>query len=41
MKMGTIHPEENRYYRDDDDAIVNFAQERNLKIRGHTSCWNG
>lgn len=40
MKMGPIHPEENRYNWTDADAIVNFAQQNGLKVRGHTLCWH-
>ncbi|MDJ1492822.1 endo-1,4-beta-xylanase [Cytophagaceae bacterium DM2B3-1] len=40
MKMGPIHPEENRYFWDDADAIVNFAQTNKLRIRGHNLCWH-
>ena len=40
MKMSPIHPEENRYYWDDADAIVNFATQNKLRIRGHTLCWH-
>src|SRR3989337_2343142 len=40
MKMGPIHPEENRFFWEDADAIVSFAQTNNLKIRGHTLCWH-
>jgi len=40
MKMGPIHPEENRYYWNDADRVVNFAVANNLKIRGHTLCWH-
>jgi endo-1,4-beta-xylanase len=40
MKMGPIHPEENRYYWQDADAIVDFAQKNGLKVRGHTLCWH-
>ncbi len=40
MKMGPIHPEENRYFWDDADAIVNFAQEHKLRVRGHNLCWH-
>ncbi len=40
MKMGPIHPEENRYYWNDADAIVDFARQNNLKIRGHNLCWH-
>lgn len=30
MKMGPIHPEENRYFWQDADAIVDFAQKNGL-----------
>lgn len=40
MKMGPIHPEENRYFWKDADAIVDFAQTNGLKVRGHTLCWH-
>ncbi len=40
MKMGPIHPEENRYYWDDADKIIDFAQKHNLKVRGHALCWH-
>ncbi len=40
MKMGPIHPEENRYYWKDADSIVSFAQKNGLKVRGHNLCWH-
>jgi endo-1,4-beta-xylanase len=40
MKMGPIHPEENRYNFTRADAIVNFAQAHGLKVRGHNLCWH-
>ncbi|HTN22260.1 MAG TPA: endo-1,4-beta-xylanase [Pelobium sp.] len=40
MKMGVIHPQENRYNWRDADSIVNFAQHHNLKVRGHNLCWH-
>ncbi|SDK99501.1 endo-1,4-beta-xylanase [Catalinimonas alkaloidigena] len=40
MKMGPIHPEPDRYFWDDADAIVQFAQEHGLKVRGHNLCWH-
>jgi endo-1,4-beta-xylanase len=40
MKPGPIHPEENRYSWKDADLIVAFAQNNNLKVRGHTLCWH-
>src|SRR5438270_10067351 len=40
MKMGPIHPEENRYFWRDADSIVNFAQEHKMRVRGHNLCWH-
>lgn len=40
MKMGPIHPEENRYNWEGADAIVAFALENRLKVRGHNLCWH-
>ncbi len=40
MKMGPIHPEENRYNWAGADAIVDFAQAHKLKVRGHNLCWH-
>jgi endo-1,4-beta-xylanase len=40
MKPGLIHPEENRYFWDNADKIVNYAQEHGLLVRGHTLCWH-
>jgi endo-1,4-beta-xylanase len=40
MKMGPIHPEENRYYWKDADSIVSFAQHHGLRVRGHNLCWH-
>lgn len=40
MKMAPIHPEENRYFWDNADMIVNFAVAHNMKARGHTLCWH-
>lgn len=40
MKMGPIHPEENRYNWAPADKIVDFAQKNGLKVRGHTLCWH-
>src|SRR5476651_909876 len=39
MKMGPIHPEEDRYNWADADSIVAFAQAHNLRVRGHNLCW--
>lgn len=40
MKMGPIHPEENRYFWRDADSIVAFAQAHHIRIRGHNLCWH-
>lgn len=40
MKMGPIHPEEGRYNWAPADAIVSFAQENGMRMRGHTLCWH-
>lgn len=40
MKPALIHPDENRYFWDDADKIVNFAQANGMKVRGHTLCWH-
>ena len=40
MKMGPIHPQENKYNWTDADAIVDFAMKNNIKVRGHNLCWH-
>ena len=40
MKMGPIHPEENRYNFAPADKIVDFAQKNMIKVRGHNLCWH-
>ena len=40
MKMGPIHPAENRYNWGNADAIVAFAQRHNMRVRGHNLCWH-
>ena len=40
MKMAPIHPGEGRFYWDNADKIVDFAQANGLKIRGHVLCWH-
>ncbi len=40
MKMGPIHPEENKYNWDGADKIAAFAKENKMKLRGHTLCWH-
>ena len=40
MKMGTIHPQQDRYYWNGADSVVAFAQRHGLKVRGHNLCWH-
>lgn len=40
MKMGPLHPEENRFYWEKADSIVAFGKENKLKIRGHCLVWH-
>jgi len=40
MKMGPIHPEENRYNWAPADKIADFAVKHGLKLRGHALCWH-
>ena len=40
MKMGPIHPEENRYNWTPADNIVDFAQKNGFLLRGHNLCWH-
>jgi endo-1,4-beta-xylanase len=40
MKMGPIHPDENRYNWKNADAIVDFAVSHKIKIRGHNLLWH-
>lgn len=40
MKMGPIHPAEDRYNWEAADSIAAFAQRNGLKLRGHTLCWH-
>jgi endo-1,4-beta-xylanase len=40
MKPALIHPAENKYFWDDADKLVNFAEANGIKMRGHTLCWH-
>ena len=40
MKMGMIHPSEGVYNWKNADAIMNFAADHHIKIRGHNLCWH-
>jgi endo-1,4-beta-xylanase len=40
MKIGPIHPEENKYNWEPADQIVNFAVANGMKMRGHALVWH-
>jgi GH35 family endo-1,4-beta-xylanase len=40
MKFGPIQPGPTRYFFNDADAIVAFAQARNMAVRGHNLVWS-
>ncbi|MFY0628057.1 MAG: endo-1,4-beta-xylanase [Reichenbachiella sp.] len=40
MKMGPIHPKEDSFSWRYADELIDFAKERNLKVRGHALCWH-
>ncbi|RYE28957.1 MAG: endo-1,4-beta-xylanase [Sphingobacteriaceae bacterium] len=40
MKMGPIHPRENEYNWKNADAIVDFAVQHHIRIRGHNLLWH-
>lgn len=40
MKMGPIHPEQNKYNWGPSDEIVKFAEDNNMIMRGHALCWH-
>lgn len=40
MKMGPIHPEQDKFYWEDADAIAEFAEENILMMRGHALVWH-
>jgi endo-1,4-beta-xylanase len=39
MKWFTTHPEQDRFYFDDADYIVSFAQSQKKRVHGHTLLW--
>ena len=40
MKFGPIKPKPDPYFFDDADALVNFAQQHKIKVRGHNFVWH-
>lgn len=40
MKPQHIHPEENRYYWEDADKLVAFAEQNHLTVTGHCLIWH-
>lgn len=40
MKMGVIHPEKDKFSWKEADAIVKFAEDNDIKIRGHALVWH-
>ena len=40
MKFGPIKPKPDTYFFDDADALVNFAHQHNMKVRGHNFVWH-
>jgi len=40
MKFGPIKPKPDAYFFDDADALVNFAHQHNMKVRGHNFVWH-
>jgi endo-1,4-beta-xylanase len=40
MKFGPIQPKPGSYFFDDADALVAFAQEHKIKVRGHNFAWH-
>src|SRR6201996_1173454 len=41
MKWPDIHPARNRFDFEKADALVDFARQHNIEIRGHTLAWYG
>ena len=40
LKFGPVHPERDRYDFGPSDAIVQFAEAHDMKVRGHTLVWH-
>jgi len=40
MKFGPLHPKPDTYFFDDADALVAFAEQHGMKVRGHNFVWH-
>lgn len=40
MKFGPIQPKADSYFFDDADALVSFAEQHKIKVRGHNFVWH-
>ncbi len=40
MKFGPIHPKPDSYFFDDADALVSFAEQHKITVRGHNFVWH-
>jgi endo-1,4-beta-xylanase len=40
LKIGPVHPTEDRYNFQNADAIIGFAQRNNIRVRGHNLVWH-
>jgi endo-1,4-beta-xylanase len=40
MKFGPIKPKPDAYFFDDADALVSFAEQHKMKVRGHNFVWH-
>ncbi len=40
MKFGPIKPKPDQYFFDDADALVSFAEQHKIKVRGHNFVWH-
>src|SRR5215472_1070328 len=40
FKFGPLHPQPTTFFFDDADTIINFAEQNNMKMRGHNFVWH-
>jgi endo-1,4-beta-xylanase len=40
FKFGPIHPQPTTFFFDDADTIIHFAEQNNMKMRGHNFVWH-